>query len=373
MITDFELIQQYKRACEYAIKKEKVAYGFEWTFVKNLICKAYGIEKNTNSYPDKDKDDINVKLINDNINDATVREVMHGIRINRNEYEHGDIEKLDIPDINNIKKELDYSINYINNDCNNSFQFIGKHVMFRIEKDEDESESSLKQVFQIEEERYTGTLYNNAYVRENSYFVVNKFVDKCKNPIFAVIHNILIRSDNIKLNNLLLEEKLSVYEKKEVYKFQIALLTLLAKKGDNQFTIKVSEEEEKVARIALKNIMYYYKIISKMAGENEKILFRFTALNEVIPSSIEVNGEAIYFRDLAMGEEKEAVNNSHVFLSNTELKYELTTENEKYYNILLNEIFEIKEFRKGQIETLNEFFKDNRPLMSILPTGYGKS
>jgi len=373
VITDFELIQQYKRACEYAIKKEKLAYGLEWTFVKNLICKAYGIEKSKNSYPDSENDNINVKFINDNINDTNVREVMHCIRINRNEYEHGDEENLDIPNINDIKKDLDYIINYINNDSNTGFQFIGKYVMLRIEKDEVEIESSLKQVFQIEEERYPYTVYNNAYVRENSYFWVNKFVDKCKNPIFAVIHNILIRSDNIKLNNLILEEKLSVYEKQEVYKFQIALLTLLAEKGDNKFTIKVSEEEEKVARIALKNIMYYYKIISEMSGKNEKILLNFTASNEVAPSNIEVNNESIHIRNFTNIKEKEFVNNSHVFISNTELKYELNTENEKYYNILLNEIFEIKEFRKGQIETLNEFFKDNRPLMSILPTGYGKS
>lgn len=373
MITDFELIQQYKRACEYAIKKEKLAYGLEWTFVKNLICKAYGIEKSRNSYPDSENDNINVNIINDNINDSNVREVMHAIRQKRNWYEHKDEEFLDVPNINNIKKELDYIINFINNDCNNSFQFIGKYVTLRIEKDEIEEESALEQVFQIEEERYAYTLYNNAYARENSYFLVNKYIDKCKNPILAVIHNILIRSDNIKINNLILEEKLSVYKKQEVYKFQIALLTLLAENCNNENTIKVSKEEEKLAKIALKNIMYYYEIISKMACEKEKLRVKIVVSKELAPSNIQVNDEEIYIRTLTNSEEKEFVNNSHIFLSNTELKYEINNENEKYYNVLLNEIFEIKEFRKGQIDTINDFFKDNRPLMSILPTGYGKS
>ncbi len=59
--------------------------------------------------------------------------------------------------------------------------------------EKDEVASSLKQIFKIEEERASYTVYNNAYARENLYFSVNKFVDKCKNLIFVVIHNILIR------------------------------------------------------------------------------------------------------------------------------------------------------------------------------------
>lgn len=80
MISEFELIKQYQRACEYAAKKEKLAYGLEWTFVKNLICKAYRIEKGRSAYPDNENDNINVKLIDVNINDSKVRETIHCIR-----------------------------------------------------------------------------------------------------------------------------------------------------------------------------------------------------------------------------------------------------------------------------------------------------
>ena len=372
MITEYELIQQYKRACEFAIKREKLAYSLEWTFVKNLIYKAFDIKKGISFYPDNESDNINEKLINDNIKDETIKSVMHSIRIKRNTYEHKDTSELTIPNINDIKEELDSIINYINNNSPNGFQFVGKYVTLRIEKDEVE-EKLLKQIYEIEEERYSYTVYNNAYARENEYFIVDKFVDKCKKPIFAVIHNILIRSDNIKLNNILLEENLSIYEKQEVYKFQIALLILLAENNSNQFIIKVYKEEEKIARIALKNIMYYYEIISKMTSKEEKNLFKLIASAEISPSNIEVNDKLIKIRNLKNNEEKQFINNSHVLISNTELKYELNTDNEKYYNILLNEIFEIKEFRIGQFETLKEVFNDNRPLMSILPTGYGKS
>ena len=373
MTNDFELIQQYKRACEYAIKKEKIAYILEWTFIKNLICKAYGIEKGKSVYPDNESDSINVKLINDNIEDADVRNIMHSIRQNRNCYEHRDTDYLEVPNINIIKKELDQIINYINNNCNNRYQFVGKYITLRIEEDKNEVEKSLKQIIEIEKKEYSYTVYNNAYERENSYFIVDKFVNKCKNPIFAVIHNILIRSDNIKLNNILLEEKLSIYEKEEVYKFQIALLLLLAESESNQFIIRVSNKEEKIARVALKNIMYYYEIISKMTCNKEKNLFKLIVSDEINFNSIEVNNEIINIIDLKNSEKNEFVNNSHVLISNTYFKYVLNANNEKYYNILLNEIFEIKEFRKGQFETLKKFFEDNKPLMSILPTGYGKS
>ena len=77
--------------------------------------------------------------------DADVREVMHRIRQNRNWYEHKDEEYLAVPNINDIKKDLDFIINYINNNCNNNFQFVGKYVMLRIEKDK--VENSLKQIF----------------------------------------------------------------------------------------------------------------------------------------------------------------------------------------------------------------------------------
>lgn len=373
MISEFELIKQYQRACEYAIKKEKLAYGLEWSFVKNLICRAYKIEKVRNTYPDSENDNINVRLIDDNIDDSTIRDIMHGIRAKRNTYEHGNYEYLEAPKINEIKKDLDDIINYINNDSNNDFQFVGKYRTFRIEQDIAESENSLKQIFEIEEKPYSYTIYNNAYSRENSYFIVNQFVDKCKNSIFAVIHNLLIRSDNIKINNLILEEKLTIYEKQEVYKFQIALLTLMAKSEHYQFSIQVAKDEEKVAKVALKNIMYYYEIISKMAGKSEKVLLNCTTSNKLTSGNLVVNEETIHFSNLISGKDENLVNNSHVFISNAELKYKFNAENEKYYNILVNEIFGIEKFRTGQIETLKELFKDNRPLMSILPTGYGKS
>ena len=368
MISEFELIKQYQRACEYAVKKEKLAYALEWSFVKNLICRAYKIEIIKNTYPDGEKDNINERLINDNIDDSTIRDIMHIIRTKRNTYEHGNYQNLEVPKIHDIKKDLDDIINYINNDTRNDFQFVGKYRTLRIEQDITVNEDSLRQIPAIEETPYNYTVYNNAYSRENSYFIVDKFVDKCKNSIFAVIHNLLIRSDNIKINNLILEEKLTIYEKQEVYKFQIALLTLMAKSEHYQFAIQVAKDEEKIAKVALKNIMYYYEIISKMACKSEKVLLNCTTSNKLTSGNLVVNEETIHFSNLISGKDENLVNNSHVFISNTELKYKFNAENEKYYNILVNEIFGIEKFRTGQIETLKELFKNNIPLMSILPT-----
>lgn len=371
MINDFELTKQYQRSCQYAYEKEKEAYRQEWSFVKNLICKAYNIDEVTNANNNVDNDNFNATLINNNIKDEKVKELAHEIRKNRNTYEHGNIDSLNAPNIVDVSNELDEIINYINNNNSNNFQFVGKYRKIQIKKDE--YDDALLTNDEFDKNNYSYTIYNNAYKRENSYFYINKFVNECKNPIFAVIHNILIRSDNIKPNPLILNENLSLFEKGEVYKFQIAMLTMLAKNDNENFKIIVSSSKEEIAKIALKNIMYYYEIIFRMTRLENKNKIQIIPSTNINENTIDVNGEKVEIAELSEFQYDTMIDNSHILLSNIDLKYEITDLNIQYYNILAKEIFEINELRQGQIETLKEFFKSSRPIMSILPTGYGKS
>ena len=105
MINDFELTKQYQRSCQYAYEKEKEAYRQEWSFVKNLICKAYNIDEVTNANNNVDNDNFNATLINNNIKDEKVKELAHEIRKNRNTYEHGNIDSLNAPNIVDVSNE----------------------------------------------------------------------------------------------------------------------------------------------------------------------------------------------------------------------------------------------------------------------------
>lgn len=306
------------------------------------------------------------------IKDVILLGDFHYLRNQRDEYTNKNISNVDI-DYNKIlrilneyqkymkKNNNNYDIPYFdfNNEINLKRLYLTNDVNNKKEKKED------NKIF-----------YCSSYSPNGKMLKLEKCTRSEKDnnlSVFAVIHNLLIRSKTIPQNEYLSQLKLNEQELNNVYYFQIIILNAI-KSGifftNEKNVVSINKSKMEYVKIACNNINYYIKIFNHLAQEQtENIKCSLVENNEF---GIKIN-EKDYFYEII--DEDMSVDRAQMIWTEKRIQYVFSEENKIHYEVLLNEIFKYKEFRKGQIEIISNIVQstNDQVNIAILPTGYGKS
>lgn len=368
-------------------------YVYAWRFIRSILLAIDMSEDNSED---------NISLINNNVYDEGLRNRIHAIRIRRNEYEHKSevYSSPDKRDFNHDLRSLNQFVDYINK------RFYGKNFfdyqfneicqIKRVTAEPKEVTVEAKEVIaepkgitfeQVNETKVINTKHvislnnNDFYFYKGGYnsveitFRISQNKDAwISNPVFAVIHNILIRNKKIRLSSYLKEIKPNYDDLGFIFMYEMLILNA-ARTGAldaKQTEYEVAEEHEKIVEIAIRNIAYWESIINKTTDTNSLRTFTIKSTKNLTDNSV-----MLYINNIQYV--AEIINNDDVLWLNPmwidrKINYVLTKQNYQYYQLLLYEIFGLKNFKEGQYIALNEMLKlDNKSVMIILPTGYGKS
>jgi hypothetical protein len=372
---DFE-----KAQAEYWVNSPEF-YVYAWRFCKSILLI-------NNSDVDEKED--NIKLINNNILDESLRNKVHDIRIRRNEYEHKNdnytrpIKTTYIKDLKTLNEFIDYS----NFKCNN-----GRFLNYRFENEsikKKETKKNITRGFEFEtveenNEKIDCTiLFNDSkhiYYKcgYNSVPVEFRILSEQKtyvsNPIYAVIHNILIRSIKIKMSSSLRNARYNSKDLDRIFIYEILLLNSIKfgylSGNIQQFIVPKGDKE--TFQLALNDVTYWATILSKMSGETQQYVYN--SISEVDDMDITsvfiiVNSKKIE-AEIIMDDN---IRNTNSIWIDKKIDYYINQDNYRYYQLLLQEVFGLNDFKEGQYIAINKLLSaDIRTLLVILPTGYGKS
>ena len=260
------------------------------------------------------------------------------------------------------KNTVEYNIPYF--DFENEIK-IKQIYQQKVENDNKQSNESNKYIY-----------YHSNYNSNGKILKLEKSYNNIKDSdlsIFAVIHNLLVRTKIIPKTDYLIQNKLNEQELNNVYYFQIIILNAI-KNGKfliyQKNQISISKTNIEYMKIACDNINYYINLFNHLMKEkSEEIKYIIT---ENYDTGININGREISYEII---DEETIVNNIQPIWTNKRIEYTFSQENKSYYEKLLYEIFKFKEFRKGQLEIISNIVQSTNEQVNIgiLPTGYGKS
>jgi len=369
----------FKKAQTAFWEKSPYFYFNAWMFVRETLL----IKSKTFNTEEVDY----VALINDHIDDCELRDNIHNIRKRRNEFVHKNNdykapgEQVLTKDIISLNKFIDFLNHNTANDMKieNKFKImkIKKHdvglreFFTAVKKGKDDSKQTIKY------EKKAENIYEGGYNSIPIQFRVTTSVknDKTYSSLFSVIHNLLTRSSKIRLSKFL-KAKVSInVNLNRIFIYEILLLNAI-KQGhfvDGIQVIEVDERDEKEFDLALNNVLYHFRMLSEMSGNQENLSFNIISKQETYdPAKIKliVNKHTNGAEILELGYED--VENH--FWIHSQIKYLLNNDNYIYYKEMLIELFGHSNFKEGQILAIKKLLKsDTEALMTILPTGYGKS
>lgn len=305
------------------------------------------------------------------IKDVILLSDFHYLKNQRDEYIKDNLASTDI----------DYS--KILNVLNEYQKYMKKNsVNYDISYFDFKTEIKIKQSYQLEtnnrekQNDETRICYYSSYSSNDKILKVEKS-EKSENTnnlsLFAVIHNLLIRTKIIPKNDYLRQLKLNEQELNNVYYFQIIILNAI-KSGvfavNTKNTIAINKSKMEYVKIACNNINVYIKLFNNLIQEKvENIKYTIVENNE---PGIKIN-DIDFFYEIV--DENSQTILPQVIWTEEKIEYIFSEENKVYYEMLLEEIFKYKTFRQGQLEIISNIVQSTNEQLniSILPTGYGKS
>ena len=342
----------------------------------------------------KETFDINDKIIdpntllNDYISDLDLKSRLHSLRKRANEMAHSIDYKYNRLEIESDLKAIDDLIDYccFKNEKINDYELFSlmKRITEEPKIDDDQIFSSKVDTINFEEieELFSDEIsdkyeyYTSGYNAKTFCMAISdpyRKESKDCDPIFYVVHNILIRKDMVRksayLNSL---DGLTSAVLDSIRLYEILILHSM-KYGYFDFNKKnvfsVPDNEINYIKYAYNNIMAYAGILNKMKKNPINLDFEY---------EIETNDEAKFFinnhtikYDFPKYSEDMKVN----MWFGDKIDYEITNENKNYFNTILKDLFGFDSFREGQLDVIKNILEnniDNIPL-SVFPTGYGKS
>ena len=218
--------------------------------------------------------------------------------------------------------------------------------------------------------------YHSSYNPNGKLLKINiseKTVKDRKISLFAVIHNLLIRTKTIEKTDYLAQMKLTEQEFNMVYYFQIIILNAI-KNGEfviNQKNkIAINKKNIDLVKIACNNLNYYITLFNHLIREKyDEIKCTVVENNE---TGMKINENPIFYEII---DDDLPYHNIQQIWTSYRIEYTFSQENKMHYEKLLYEIFKYKEFRKGQLEIISNIVQSTNKQVNIaiLPTGYGKS
>lgn len=327
---------------------------------------AIGIESLLREYTNSS--DLNFdELINYALDKFSKKENIHNIRRMHNLYKHEDgIKTLNreiegnnfyhnyvLPTNEMIRylESLDYKIKY----------FINIDFFERVAKNE--KKNILK--------------YNSGYFAFNRIFKINKEQesDTVKNPIIAVIHNILAIGPSISKSKYLENIKLNSEELEIVYQYEILLLNIICNEDlNNKLIFKSNSHYLSYLKYAIEDINYYIKLFSNITGVNI-IQYELLEENEIKDERVVIFNYNKYV--IQIENDFDTSYHNQFMFSKSQIKYYIDESTIDCLNELTNLIFGHNYLRDGQqkaiIDILNNSYNKKYVSLSIMPTGYGKS
>ena len=305
------------------------------------------------------------------IKDVIVLGNLHYIKKQRDAYVfYNDISNLDYPKILNILTEYQKYMRKNNSNYDIPFFDFENEIIIK-------EKLQLNKIIENKEKEDENYLYYHSCYNSNGKILkIKKYYNNFIKPdlaIFAVIHNILIRTKLIPQTDYLIQQKLSEQEINNVYYFQMIILNAIKNEIfdiNQKNMIAVHKSNMEYIKIACNNINYYLKIFNHLIKNKVKDI-ECTIIENSQPG-IKINDKDIIYEII---QDDINANNMQQVWTNRRIEYVFSQENKIYYEKLLYEIFKFKEFRKGQLEIISNIMQStNKQLnIGILPTGYGKS
>ena len=218
--------------------------------------------------------------------------------------------------------------------------------------------------------------YHSSYNPNGKLLKINiseKTVKDSRISLFAVIHNLLIRTKTIEKTDYLYQMKLTEQEFNMVYYFQIIILNAI-KNGEfviNQKNkIAINKKNIDLVKIACDNLNYYITLFNHLVKEKYEEI-KCTVV-ENTETGMKINENPIFYEII---DDELPYHNIQQIWTSDRIEYTFSQENKIHYEKLLYEIFKYKEFRKGQLEIISNIVQSTNKQVNIaiLPTGYGKS
>lgn len=378
----------FKRAQSELWLRSPEFYVLSWRLVRQILKEI-----------DSSGTSKNVELINNNISDNQLCDRLHEIRVRRNKYEHRE-PGYKLPKKSVIEEDaeiLNNFFDYVNEKIGNNEAYTFCFTSNTHEKNENNANPELKSVTRsqsegIEFEYIEGEIssrenmcigcyedsynsykggYNSSSIR---FRILQERTKWVSNPVFAVVHNLLLRDTRIKESKYISKNsnRTVVMDYVFIYEFLILNAARHGLLDHDLITFRVNKSFMSSFKLAIGNIIYWESLIKAMMGTKSKRKYtvKSAVLNDENIIELDINGIKI---------SAEILNNRIVGQYNPlwidqKIDYRLSRHNYKYFQQLLQETFGHDNFREGQYLTIKEFLsKNSNALMVILPTGYGKS
>ena len=306
------------------------------------------------------------------IKDVILLSNLHYIRNKRDDYTY----KNDSSDID-YKKILNILNDYQKYMKKNSLNYTIPYFDF-------ENEIKVKELFQTNDvndnedvKDEDNIYYYSSYNPNNKILKLEKMASNGKVDgdlsVFAVIHNLLIRTKVIPKTDYLSKMNLNEQELNNVYYFQMIILNAI-KNGvfllNEKNKIAINKSSIENVKIACDNLNYYINLFNHLVKDRVEEIKCTVVENS--DKNININGKDITYEII---NEDLKPSNIQPIWTEKRIKYTFSQENKIHYEKLLFEIFKYKEFRKGQLEIISNVVQSTNEQVNvaILPTGYGKS
>jgi len=361
---------------EYNMVREKIK-NLQRSIVQRAIIKEAYILNDAKNYIDliynysfqSGKEDVQEWF---KIKDVILLSNLHYIRNQRDAYNFNN-------DINNI----DY--NKILNILNEYQKYMKKNsVNYNIPYFDFENEIKIKKLFQMSNDIASEDLQDENYIYYSSSYNPNGKMLKLQKciytneveenlSVYAVIHNLLVRTKVIPKNDYITKVNLNEQELNNVYYLQMIILNAIRNgifmvKQKNK--IAVSKTNIDIVKIACDNLNYYINLFNHLVKEKVEEL-KYTII-ENQEKGVNINGQNIVYEIV---DDDFPANRIQPIWSANRINYTFSLDNKLHYEKLLLEVFRYKEFRKGQLEIISNVVQSTNEQVNvaILPTGYGKS
>lgn len=383
----------YNNAIDGMNKASIIAINSIWLFVKEFINAAYDKQYEEKSYE-------NVDIINDNIHHIALRDMLHMVRITRNNYEHNRLIECSLEEIESWRSTLRLLIKHVNTTTKTGYQFKlkeadiiqtkttnneitislndnlaktkGKIIDCDTEVIKNDKAEQKQQHIKHRQSKMIDTYYVAYGDSDKSFSITGNFAFDNKFPVFSVAHNLITRGKTISETDYLKSKKLSPEELETVYILEVIMLRAICEGLCDDGTLYVSSKHKELANIALDDIKYLCHLLGKMSNQTVDFpTIQFTEFeNEFEAGRTYPNvGRNI----IAKTNDYETDSFYMPKLFSTHIDYKITRRTIKYFCTILKLLFGYDEFREGQLVALQSIFDVETSHMIILPTGYGKS
>ena len=319
-----------------------------------------------NAFHNSEEDDVKEWF---RIKDVVLLSNLHYIKNNKEAFEKNDIYDIEYTKILNILN--DYQKYMKKNSSNYNIPYFDFENEIKI-KEAYQSRYEINNENQDEDYIY----YQSSYISNNKVLKIKKRKTKNNNSnlsVYAVIHNLLIRTKLIPKTDYIMQKELNEKELNMVYHLQMLILNAI-KNGefliDEKNKIWINKSKIEYLKIAFDNLNYYISLFNHLV--KDKVPELKSLIEEDGGKGININGEEIVYEII---DEESSSNYLQQIWTEKRVEYNFTHENKIYYEKLLYELFGYNEFRKGQLEIISNIVQSTNEKLNvaILPTGYGKS